>query len=340
MTPIPPHAGRVLVVCPSWIGDTVMATLVLRAIRQARPQAQLVAWVRPGLEALLAGLPWLDEILASSNRGALGPLRTASIIRRQRCDVALLLPNSLRAALTLRLAGVPRRIGHRRDWRGPLLTHRLAPPRDRPIAAVEYYARLAEWALGVERIERRPELVVTEGETRAANDLLHGIKRPLLVLNPGANRPDKRWPARCFAQAAAAIRARHDLDVAVTGAATEAEVLEAVIEAAPPECPIVNLAERGIGLGSLKAVLGRAALIITNDTGPRHIAAALGTPVVSLFGPTDHRWTTLAHARERVLLAEPFLPAELLADDHRKACAIERIPVADVVAAAESLLRT
>ena len=101
----------------------------------------------------------------------------------------------------------------------------------------------------------------------------------------------------------------------------------------------MHLCARGLTLGSLKAVLRRAALLITNDTGPRHIAAALGTPIVALYGPTDHRWTTLQAARERSVLAEPFLPEELVADRHPKACAIEKIAVEDVVHASLSLLQ-
>ena len=85
-------------------------------------------------------------------------------------------------------------------------------------------------------------------------------------------------------------------------------------------------------------VIRRAALLITNAPGPRHIAAALGTPVVSLFGPTDHRWTTINCPHERMVLADPFLPEALIADQHPKRCAIDRIAVADVLAAARQLL--
>jgi len=122
----------------------------------------------------------------------------------------------------------------------------------------------------------------------------------------------------------------------ITGSPGEREVLTSVHRAA--KTPLIDLSERGVTLGSLKAVIQRAALVITNDTGPRHIAAALGTPVVTLFGPTDHRWTTLHDVRERILLAEPFLPEELVADRFPRACAIEKIAVGDVVVAAESLL--
>ena len=97
-----------------------------------------------------------------------------------------------------------------------------------------------------------------------------------------------------------------------------------------------------LDLGVLKAVIAEAALMVTNDTGPRHIAAALGTPAVVLFGPTDHRWTTLPGSRitERLLLAEPFLPEALTADRHGDSCAIDRISAGDVTEAAAQLLRS
>jgi len=78
--------------------------------------------------------------------------------------------------------------------------------------------------------------------------------------------------------------------------------------------------------------------MVTNDTGPRHLAVALGVPTIAIFGPTDHRWTTLPNARERIVVAQPFLPEELVADDHPKACAVDRIPVADVLHAVQATL--
>ena len=116
----------------------------------------------------------------------------------------------------------------------------------------------------------------------------------------------------------------------------ERAVLDVVLRTA--QSSIIDLTQRGAGLGSLKAVIRRTALVITNDTGPRHIAAALGTPIVSLFGPTDHRWTSQKLPNEQIILAEPFLPEELIADHHPKLCAIDRITVEDVLAAARGQL--
>jgi heptosyltransferase-2 len=330
--------ASVLVVCPTWVGDTVMATPVLRGLRAALPDAHLAAMLAPGLEEVLDGCGWIDEMIVRRDRGALGPWRAARVLRsRRRFDAALLLPNSFRTALTVRLARIPVRIGYGRDGRRRLLTHAVAVPVETtPVPAVRYYRELAETALGGEPIDARIELGVTDAQVQAADRLLDGVGAPLVVLNPGGNRADKRWPAERFAEVADAL-ARHDgATVAVSGSPGERDLTRRIAAAAA--APIIDLADRGIGLGVLKAVLRRAALLVTNDTGPRHLAAALGTPVVSLFGPTDHRWTTLEGVRERVLLAEPFLPEALVADRHAEACAVEKIRTSDVLAAARALL--
>ncbi len=328
-----------LVVCPSWVGDTVMATPVLRAVRTAQPGARIIGAMRPGLEELLAGSGWLDEIVAAETKTLAGPWRMARRVRRiaGRPGAALVLPNSFRAALLGRLAGSRQTIGYDRNCRGPLLTHTLAwEPALGPVPAVDYYAKLAEWALGSQLADRRLKLAVTETQQAAATRLLEGVKGPFVVLNPGANRPDKRWPPSRFAAVAEALAKTYGLEAVLTGSTSERGIVEAVVSRA--DGPIHNLLSRGISLGSLKAVIQRADLLITNDTGPRHIAAALGTPIVTLFGPTDHRWTTIDYPRERILLAEPFLTSDLVADENPARCSIDRIAVGDVLRAADQLL--
>ena len=338
--PIPPDVRRLAIVGPSWVGDTVMATPVFRAARQVLPRARLVAMVRRGLNDVLAGNPWLDEVIVCDMKGALGVLRLASAIRTCRADAVLLLPNSFRSALAARLSGAPIRAGYDRDARGWLLTHRhRARKTNSPVAMVEYYADLARWALRVDHVDPTLELAATNDDRAAAQIILADVAPPFIVLNPGANRPDKRWPAERFAAVADVLARSHGLAAVASGSSTEMNVLDAVVRAA--KSPIMNLAKRGITLGTLKAVIEQAKLLITNDTGPRHLAVALGTPVVTLFGPTDHRWTTpgaLNCPRERLMLAEPFLPEQLVADRHSKACAIDRIPVSDVISAARALL--
>lgn len=315
-----------------------MATPLLRAARQALPHAKVIGIMRPGLDDVLRGTTWLDEMIVCDNRGAFGPLRLSRAIRRLGTQAALLLPNSFGSALGARCSGAAVRIGYNRDARGWLLTHKKPDSKTvAPVAMVAYYADLAKFAFGLAAIDRRIELAVTDQENRAADELLRDVKRRFVLVNPGASRADKRWPADRFAAVADRLASSHGLTIVTSGSPSEWKVLDAIRQAA--KSPIINIAECGVTLGSLKAVIQHARLMITNDTGPRHIAAALGTPVVTLFGPTDHRWTTLDCPHERILLAEPFLPDELVADRHANACAIDKISVGDVAAAAEQLLR-
>ncbi len=315
-----------------------MATPLLRAVRAELPQAKIIAAVRPGLDLLLAGSPWINEVVCIQTKGILGPLRMIRELRKHRPDAALVLPNSFRAALIARGCGAEVRIGYHQEARGRLLTHPLPPPRNQsePVSTLQSYLTLGRFGLGVDSIDPQMELSVTEAECSATEALLGGLDEPFVVLNPGANKPIKRWPADRFAAVADVLSQRHKLAVLVSGSPGEANIVQAVVEAAKVE--VVNLVQRGITLGSLKAVLQRARLLITNDTGPRHIAAALGTPVVALFGPTDHRWTDIDCPHERIILAEPFLPQQLVADEHPKLCTIEKISVGDVVSACEELL--
>lgn len=337
--PLAADIERITVVMPSWVGDCVMATPLLRNIRSHRPDAHLSVVLRPGLDEIIRGAPWLDEIVTSPFKGLAGPFLAANAIRATRSDAVLLLPNSFRAGVIARLAGAPVRIGYRRDGRGWLLTHTLDVERSAtPTPTVHYYNRLGSFALGVGDLDPHMELFVTPEQHAKADRLLEGVSRPFILLNPGGNKLPKRWPPDRFAAVACALHSECGVDVVVSGAPSEMDVLRAVVEAAEPDCPIVNLADRSGGLGALKSVIQRSALVITNDTGPRHIAAALGTPLVTLFGPTDPRWTTIDAPSERILVAEPFLPEELVADDHPRLCNIERISVSDVVHAALGLL--
>ena len=332
-------ARRILVVMPTWVGDVCMATPALGVVAShARASgARVEALVRPGLEALLAGHPTLDALHVSRMR--LDPAsvgRELRPLRAPRIDAAVLFPNSWRSAIAARLCGARRVIGYARDGRGILLTHSIdAPDRRTAISATAYYGQLAAFATGLPVPASTPLSLAVAAHERAAADALVPPGPPLLLINPGANRADKRWPAARFAEAARVIAASHGMRIAVTGSPGESALVAEVAS----QCEGLDLVSRGITLGALKGVMARSALLLCNDTGPRHIAAALGTPCVALFGPTDHRWTSpLPGARERLLLSEPFLDDAHLADAHAAACAIDRIAVGDVASAAHALI--
>lgn len=366
-----PRPPRLLVVMPSWVGDAVMATPALRLVRRALPGSFIGGLVRPGIDQLLAGLPFFDELHVERAHGVMGPKRVAAAVRPRRYDAALLFTNSFSSALTSRLAGVPRRIGYDRDGRGLLLTDRLTPLRRRdvepfrrsasnlsewaPVPACRYYWELTaamlraigEAAPTADRMGPM-ELAVTADEERAAAAILDraGLtpdpstrRRPgFVVLNPGGNDAAKRWPGDRFAALASHLFEKYNLRPVINGSPGEAELVGAIAAACSAESRPIELPKLGITLASLKGIVRLARLMVTNDTGPRHIAAAVGTPVVSLFGPTDHRWTKIPFEHEQLIVADPTLPEEEVSNDHPERCAITKIELDRVIAACKQLL--
>ncbi|MDA1261721.1 MAG: glycosyltransferase family 9 protein [Planctomycetota bacterium] len=343
---LPRDVRNILVILPSWVGDACMATPVLRHLAQHRPSARIATFGRTNLRPLMDGLPWINSFHPGAMRGtkALGELRN---IRAEHFDAVLLLPNSFRSAAFARLTGITHRAGTDRDGRGWLLNHRFAQEKSLQSAATAY-ASLASWWTGVPLVDQHIELHVTEQDRSAAQILLReSLENPtdttapvrdIILLNPGANREDKRWPADHFVRAArelSLVRPAGDppRPIAVNGGPAEAALCAEIAEKSGG----IDLCARGVMLGSLKAILERTALLLTNDTGPRHIAAALQTPTIALFGPTDCRWTPTDYPHERRLLSEPFLTEDRIADDHSTLCAIDRISVGDVMHAAQTL---
>jgi heptosyltransferase-2 len=231
------------------------------------------------------------------------------MIRRLRSnpfDDAILFPNSLRSALVARLAGARRRIGYDRDARGWLLTDRLQAPRIgrayKPHPMLDYYAALAS-AAGCPVDDNRMELFSTPRDESALDARLPHDDRPLVVLNPGASYgPAKCWPAERYAELADRLADTYGCRVVATCGPAERDIAERLRAAA--NHPLTIFQDPPLGLGPLKALVRRAQLMVTNDTGPRHFANAFGTPVVTVFGPTDPRWTETDVATERSLMVK------------------------------------
>ncbi len=371
---------RLLVVLPSWLGDVVMATPALRRLRNALPGSYIAGLARPGPAGLLKDHPCLDEIIIERAGGVMGPKRAAAKVRPLRFDAALLLTNSFSTALITRLAGIPIRLGYNRDGRGPFLTHKLHAPqwpgstmskrRWAPIPAVVYYDAAAQALLGhpvpdlgslddpmsILAPDARLELPLLESDRRAAREVLegagldmdvstlHGDRGGVCLLNPGANNPSKRWPADRFGQLASILSQRWGMRILISTGPGEEALADEVARHCKPGVEPVLLAKHGHSLASLKGLLAISRLLITNDTGPRHMAAALGTPTVALFGPTDWRWTQLPETgsdqpREiRLCAGFDTLGPFQLADEHPDRCAIDRIELEEVLDAAGRLL--
>lgn len=360
---------RIVVVMPSWVGDVVMATPALRLLRDRRPGAHITALLRPGLVELLEGSTLVDAMETGDARGVFGPLAAGRQIRRGRFHAALLLTNSFSTALATWLGMVPRRVGFDRDGRGLLLTDALRAPHDRQgwqvVPAVRYYMHAALAMLGGARaLEYLPPTSLTHAPLGAAEGTRLELSlspvqasraravlerggvapdKPYALLNPGGNNPAKRWPIERFARLADHLAASHGLQVLLNGSPGERDVVDAIAGAC--RSTPVRLTELGMTLGALKGVVRGARMMVTNDTGPRHIAGAFGVPLVSLFGPTDPRWTTIPVASlpdgsssEAILIANTGLPLERLSNDDPEGSRIDRIGLDAVAGACDRLL--
>ncbi|MCH2140874.1 MAG: lipopolysaccharide heptosyltransferase II [Phycisphaerales bacterium] len=330
-------AKHVLVIMPSWIGDVCMATPALQLLRERLPDgAKITAAVRPNHRALLQGVEAIDEILeVDGKKGLLGPWRAGRLLNKTGADTVLVLPGSFRSACIARCTGIAQRIGYARDRRSWLLTHPVKPPdRSTPVAQIVWYTGLIDHTATPPPASLH---VSTEEQTEAAKFVQSAGERAWAVFVPGANRPDKRWPPERFAAVADALHARFGWSIVLAGNSREQEITAKI--AALTSAPCVDLAAAHSSLGALKSLIRDAAIVISNDTGPRHIAIALQTPVVSIFGPTDHRWTLYPHNDERRLLAAPFLVESKNADDNKKECHVNHISVGDVVYACDELVQ-
>jgi heptosyltransferase-2 len=335
---------RILVRLPTWVGDVIMATPVLRALRETWPRAEIVVEGRPALRQLVDGLPTFDRFVPDPGRGAGAVLRRARGLRALACDWAILLPDSARAALAPALARIPLRIGYAREpLRRWLLTHPLAPPmqdgRRAALSMVERYLRIvrplgcAEPPPGLD-LWLAPKAVESAARRLARAGVAPGER--LLIVTPGAAYgSSKLWPPASFAAACRALATRHGLRTVLAPGPGE-EPIAAAIATETPDA--VVLADPPTSLAELVALVDAAALLLTNDTGPRHMAVARGTPVVALLGPTDPRHTAHLLDRQRVLREDvPCSPC------HQKVCPIDhrcmtRLAPERVVAAAAELL--
>jgi heptosyltransferase II len=296
---------------PNWVGDAVMATPALRAIRRHfAPSARIVGIHRPHLAELLSGTDWIDEPWCfdpASGRAEWGRMALVSRLRRERFEMAVLLTNSLHTALLAWLGGVKERVGYARDLRGPLLTRKLYPARNGrrwlPTPVVQTYLSLAE-AAGCAPESPRLELAVTPAERRLGEQIWHDMNlRPgrVIALNSsGAYGSAKVWPAaHCGALARHIVR-ELDYDVLVLCGPRERDQARDIVEYAA--CSrVFSLAGHSPSLSMTKACLQRSQLLVSTDSGPRHIAAALGRPVVTLMGPTLPAWIENPTVRDRTV---------------------------------------
>jgi heptosyltransferase-2 len=294
----------VAVILPHWIGDAVMATPMLRSLAaHIRGRGRIIGVMRPVIADLLAGTPWVDEVVPYDRGrarqdptvGYRGVLRR---LRESRVDMAVISPNSFSSAALAFAAAARRRVGHVGHWRRLLLTDVAAAPSDGPLPPPASFMELAV-AAGADRGPLDVELATTPDEERLAERVLADLfgptvagDGPLVILNDnGAHGPARTWGidksaalARWLAERIAGCRV-----LMHCGPADRESAREVAARANLPTVrSLADVPDLPIGLS--KALFRRAALAVSSDSGPRHIAAAFGVPTVALVGPVDPRF--------------------------------------------------
>lgn len=337
----PAGVRRVAVRLTNWVGDCVMNTPFLALARRAFPNAEIAVLGRRNVAGLFEQHPDADHAWAIDDRSRAGYGEAVRRLRAWGADLGFALPNSLNSAAMLAFGRVRRRVGYARDARRFLLTDPVElRPQDLGVHEVEYYARLLG-AWGVRPGDAPPlRLAVTAQEQDAMREWLAGRgidpAGPVYGVNPAAlYGTAKRYPAARWARAARALAEERGARVVVTGLPTERDVAQEVVDAGGPA--FVNGAG-AMKLRELMAFLSLCGLYLTNDSGAMHVAAALGAPVVAVFGSTD--WVTTAPRSPNAVVVRGSAPCApcLLRHcpiDHR---CMESVAPEQVAAAARALL--
>ncbi len=359
---------KILIWLPSPMGDAVLCTPALRAIRKYFSSSQITFLANPIVRRVLSPCSFNDAWL---ELGHSHPFAVARKLRTHKFTNAILFKNSFASALAVALARIPCRIGYAREGRGLLLTDKLHPAKlpngkFKPLSMLDYYLAIAS-RLGAETADRSLELQFDQKDSQQLRTKLPKVassENPVVILVPGgAFGPSKCWPSENFAKTADWLITNHGVTVVISAApnALEKQIAAEICTSAKSSLraqrsassnsslraqrsnlddKLVSLAENPVNLGELKALFSIADLVVTNDTGPRHIATALGRKVVTLFGPNDPAWTNTDYENEIQIVGNvPCAPCTKPTCTKPEHLCMQSITVEMVCDAAKELLR-
>jgi heptosyltransferase-2 len=293
-----PEPTSLVVLAPNWLGDAVMALPAIADIRRAFPASRLAVAARRSVSELFRLVPHVDAVIAADAPG----------VQAAGADIAILLPNSFASAWLVWRAGVPERWGYATDLRRPLLTRAVARPGG-GLHQAAYYQHLTR-TFDIEPGPLEPSLVVPDAAVAAAKRHLASrgwdAQSPLIVMAPGAAYGTaKRWSPAHAARFIADVTRARGATCALVGSRADRRTTEMILAAleAPARARVIDLAGETT-LEQLAGILRLAQACVSNDSGAMHLAAAAGTPLVAIFGPTRERETaplTRAGGRAEVL---------------------------------------
>jgi heptosyltransferase-2 len=338
--------NKLVIRCPNWVGDIIMAIPALDCLRESFPHAKIIGVLTSNAQGIVRDGPWFDGFIDCQDKSWRGFWRMVKEMRRLKPDMAILLPNSVRSALTVWLGGTKEIYGYRRNSRGIFLSGGPEPVRKNrrilPMPMTEYYLEICRW-LGLKTPgQAKPRLFVGEELLQRGKTLLlkYGIAEKDMVvgLNPGASfGSSKCWPTRNFAELAELCEKQLGARIMLFSGPGEEDIAQAIITQS--QANIIDTRQDRIDLELLKPLIRRCNLMITNDTGPRHYAVAFDVPVVVIMGPTDPRHTS-ANLEHTIVIRKELDCSPC----HKKVCpakheCMTEITPGEVFAAAEELLR-
>ncbi len=337
---------RILITRTDRMGDVVLSTPAIQALREAYPRAYIAMMVSPYTREIVEGNPCLDEIIIldkkKEHKSIGGIVKLAVSLKRKKFDAAFILHPETRANLIVFLAGIPRRIGYDRKS-GFLLTDRFLHHKHRGQKhEIEYTLDLLRY-MGIDHAKPRLHVPVRIESEQWAEQFLQeqdiGPRDAILAVHPSSSCISRKWPLERFAEAADRLSKKYAMKVMVIAAASDTAAADELVKMM--RCKAVNAAGRTT-ISQMASLLKRAALFISNDSGPVHVAAAVGTPVISLFGRNQRgisprRWRPVGE--KSMFLHKNIGCAQCLAHNCVKGFAcLKAISVDEVVQAAEKIL--
>jgi heptosyltransferase-2 len=341
---------KLLIRATNWVGDAIMALPALQAVRNRFPAARISILALPYVADIYRGQGIADDLIPydrhGEHKGISGKEKLADVLRSKKFDTALLLQNAFDAAWIVWRAGIPERIGYNRDARGFLLTKPIRVPTAGEIPAHEnyYYLELLKRAGWIDSVPEIPEisLYVSEQESSQAEAKLQTFGSQVdavrIAVGAGASYGSaKCWPPERFAKAINQLLKKRKAEVILFGTPAEAQVSAAI--RARLDQPALDLTG-ATQIAELPALLSRCTAFLGNDSGAMHVAAAVGLPVVAVFGPTDPEGTAPVTPHSIIVQEKPYCSPCFLRrcpTDHRCMTAIapERVSEGIVKALAE-----
>lgn len=303
----PSAIKKILIRTPNWVGDAVMSTPFIKAVRKNFPHADISLLSKPWVSSVYENNPHIDQIItydaSGRHKGFLGKARLARDIGKEGFDLSLLLQNAFEAALIAWMAAIPRRLGYDTDGRKILLTHPIHRYKSfKKLHQIDYYLEILKSA-GLSSVDSDMAIFLSDKEKNRAIQFLRNLGCPenslIIGINPGAAfGTAKRWLPERFALVCKKIKNDMDSFFIIFGSTGENELGEKISSSIGSSC--INLCGKTT-LREAISLIDCCSFFLTNDSGLMHVAAALHIPQIAIFGPTDHTTTSPRNSHSHIV---------------------------------------